>query len=288
MTIESAVQKIPSRTFQNCSSLETVQIGENIIFSKNTLNLTSFSVPQLGYYAFQFAPVYHAYIGENFKFEGELSNLPYLQDIHFSTLKEIPSNAFIYNINLSLIEVNGTAILQGGVLNFAGSGVQTIGRDPFVKVSLLQVIVTNEIQNLDAEAFATCNSIVNLDIQLAFSSYFGISLNSKYNLVNYTLDSIPVIQNGILNLTGVSSVSEINSGAYKNTSIIEAYLSPSIATLGDSVFQACNRLQKVIIPNSVYKFPGYIFSDCISLQTLQIAGISTLSEGVLDLSSSDL
>lgn len=181
-----------------------------------------------------------------------------------------------------------------------GEGVTSIGQDAFWDCNdLTNIILSNQVTSIGDRAFYGCDSITNIYYEGTANDWTKISIGS-YNsdLTNATLycysENKPTDEsnywhykeNGGIEIWGVEGSQGLgyklnnNGKSYAVTGVgacidtdIEipsTYKDLPVTTIGSSAFEACNKLTKISIPDSVTKIGDRAFFGCSSLQSMEI------------------
>jgi hypothetical protein len=117
--------------------------------------------------------------------------------------------------------------------------------------SLTNIPHSNNIVEIEAEAFQFCDNLINIDIPhgvttLGFGVFHGCKNLSSINIPN--------------------SVTTIGGSLFSNCISLKSVTLPnSVTTLGTYVFSNCSSMTTAIIPNSVLVIGEGLFASCKSL-----------------------
>lgn len=242
-------------TFEGCSYLATIKIGENVeaipinAFTGCT-KITSITIPNSV-----------TYLGS-----AAFSGCTGLKSITLpNTLKTIASSLFVGCTNLSYITIPNTVTR---IENAAFSGCS----------ALTNITIPNSVTDIGSYAFSGCTSITEIDIPASITE---ISAGIFRNCSNLTKVTIPntvtsigtYAFEGCSQLTNISipnSVMKIYNRVFEGcTSLTNVVIPNSVTTLGDA-FYGCTGLTNIVIPNSITEIGICTFRDCTNLKSVTI------------------
>jgi hypothetical protein len=231
--IGSDVTRIENLAFQNCTSLNTVNIiGNNLLTIgnnafENCTAITSIIIPSgvtsMGYYAF---------FGCNALASITIPN----------SVTSIGPLAFYVCRALTSITIPNT--------------MNTIAQSTFYGcINLTSVTIPNSVTNIEAGAFQVCSSLYNITLPTNLTS-IG---DQAFAFTSLTSITIP------------NSVTTIGTGVFEGcTALNNVALSNSINSISRSMFYGCTSLNNIIIPNTVTSIGANAFFYCSSLTTINI------------------
>ncbi len=156
-------------------------------------------------------------------------------------------------------------------------GVTTIGDYAFANLSdVTSVTIPSSITSIGAHAFEKCRlgGAVTLPEGLTAIGDFAFSGSGMASL---TLpESLRTIGNSaflfcsLRELTIPDGVTSIGTGAFCNASLTSVKLPASGVTLGDSLFQECEKLTEVTLPADLTVIGPSMFENCGSLKNVTI------------------
>ena len=156
-------------------------------------------------------------------------------------------------------------------------GVTTIGDHAFANLSYVtSVTIPGSITSIGAHAFEKCRlgGAVTLPEGLTAIGDFAFSGSGMASL---TLpESLRTIGNSaflccsLRELTIPDGVTSIGTGAFCNASLTSVKLPASGVTLGDSLFQECEKLTDVTLPADLTVIGPSMFENCGSLKNVTI------------------
>lgn len=188
---------------------------------------------------------------------------------------------------LKQIIINGKEIYSNGYLNLNGSNIVSIDNSPFQSMPMTDAYIPASVTQLHPKSFALCTKLVNLMIDLSAENFFPLELYQIRALTNYTINSIPIIQNRILDLSNLN-ITSIEEMAFSSLTLIEAKLANISQNFEKRVFADCQNLKRVIIPYPIQRISQEMFYNCYNLATIVINDSLFLDQNVLDLSKSSV
>ena len=173
-----------------------------------------------------------------------------------ATVTQISSNAFSGCSSLATVMFADDALLK------------SLGAGAFADCSLTAITIPESVARIGAEVFRNCSVLekVNLSANITY-------VDPQAFKFCYNLDEINVDKDN----TVYSSVDGYLLSADKETLMLFppgkansnfTLLPPSITTIGDYAFYACEKLENVIIPNKVTKIGKRAFGLCSNLNTV--------------------
>lgn len=270
--IESGVNSIGSGAFYDCTSLDTIYIGETVF-----------------------------YIGSDFPYRYN----PFYLCTSLKSINVDNNNSRYSSIDGVLFDKNIKNLLvypQGKVGSYAiPSSVESIGENAFINCSHLTGIdISENITTISERAFASCKSLTSVTIPNSITSIpiecfrYCISLKE----VNFGKNLIEIRDSAFYKCSSLSSVnlpdslenighhsfgdcdsltyvyipSKVNFsgmsafGRCVNLTIVE--IENGVTDLGNDTFNECTSLKQIILPNSIADLGVYTFSYCNSLESI--------------------
>jgi len=286
---------VDRETFQNCTSLTTVVIGER--------------VESIGEYAFAgCSELTDVTIGSSVL---SLGNYAFSNCIELASI-EIPSNVesiglYCFNgcIRLSNVKFNeGLVSIAGGA--FMGcpikelvipNSVTTISTHTYTDwgttysdgafencEKLTNVTLGNKLLAVDRETFQNCTSLTTVVIGERVETIGDYAFAGCVLLETINYDHVPTIGNyvfeGCVSLKNIdlgTGVQSVGSYAFAGCTALTAItISDNVMTLGDNVFNNCTALTDVIIERNgkelLRSFGSNVFSGCSNLDRLYFTG----------------
>lgn len=245
-----------SETYGNYYSGYTKPIGNLIIPSSVTYNGNTYSVTNIGDYAFYDCsslssvniPNLITSIGYS-AFDGcaDLTSV-----IIPNSVTSIDDSAFSHCSNLSSITIPNS--------------VTYIGRKAFKNCrSLTSLTIPNNVTYIGEEAFSECRNLTTLNFN---------AIDCEYNFLVSEYDTSrrhPFYNCSISTINIGNSVQNMPSGfAHGFDSLTSIIIPNNITMIRDSAFAYCRNLTSITIPNSVTSIGREAFKNCRSLTSLTI------------------
>ena len=225
-----------------------------------------------------------------------------------SRLETIENNTFAYCQNLVSVVFNGKSNLyEIGTKAFYGCStlrvftnsdckLESIEEDAFKDCIALEVIsiTENNITFVGNGAFDNVKAIEDSDDTLVYIGTIIVRYNGVRDVVLIKADTTG-IGNGAFSgnayLTeviflqdenGSSAIKEIQSGAFSDCEKLTKIVIPeSVESLGDNVFSGCSSLNDVTISNGVVSIGDFAFKNCVELTQISLPSTtSDIGEGV--------
>ena len=230
--VEDGVTKLPMYSFFHCSNLETVQIAD--------------SVEEIGAFSFNKCPkLSEIHMPANLKvLEGTVftfSRSEPVLDLSSYTFKELGEGAFKQYTNLEKI------ILPAGLTK--------IGKKAFQGCEMLKEIVLPEsLQGIGAGAFANCTSLEAINLPVGLK----------------TLGTEAFCYSGLrtIDLSACSKL-KLSSGAFVGCAELISVKLPQLTDLPEAVFDLCEMLQDIELPETLESIDNKAFASCKHLQTIK-------------------
>ena len=156
-------------------------------------------------------------------------------------------------------------------------GVTTIGDHAFANLSYVtSVTIPGSITSIGAHAFEKCRlgGAVTLPEGLTAIGDFAFSGSGMASLTLpeslRTIGNSAFLYCSLRELTIPDGVTSIGTGAFCNASLTSVKLPASGVTLGDSLFQECEKLTEVTLPADLTVIGPSMFENCGSLKNVTI------------------
>ena len=199
-----------------------------------------------------------------------------LTKIKFDMLKYIGDSAFIGCSNL-------TDVVFG-----ANSGLKTIGDSAFQDCSsLTHIMFPDSLVSIGESAFQSCINIPSIIIpdsvtSISKGAFYGCSSLESITLpfVGATLDGTGNI--GFKNIFRsyipyslkeviITGGTDIGNSTFEDCSDLEKIVLPnSVTSIGKNAFKGCSNLTLITLPDSVTSIGSYAFSNCSNLTNLTV------------------
>lgn len=243
LVIEDNIVSITDEAFKNASC-------KSITFSKNLKYIgdSSFEGCKVEELVF---PDSLLKIGNSaFKSAKKLKNVTFSEN---SQLNEFKDEAFMGCVLLESITIpNNVTSIPKDFLNMSNEKEKSV---------LKNVILGNNLQSIEENAFASCINLLSISLP---DSVTSIATNAFVN--TSSLDTFTITTN--------SSLQTIGESAFANSKINSIYLPDSLVELGTKSFQNCSNLKEVKFGNQAFnnsedkEIKEYVFENCSSLKEI--------------------
>ena len=152
------------------------------------------------------------------------------------------------------------------------NSVTTIGGYAFDGCGLTSVTIPNSVASIGDYAFTGCK-LTSVTIGNGVTSIGEGAFSGCWKLKKMTINS-----NAIANTPMRNYMVDPNSG--EEIGITEIIIGTDVTSIGDYVFEACNSLNSINIPNSVTSIGWAAFNGCRSLPTITIPNSVTSIGGI--------
>ena len=137
-----------------------------------------------------------------------------------------------------------------------GLPVSTLSSLAFHEATALKsVIIPPGVINIGHSAFASCSSLVNVNVPEGVTS----------------LRSVFLMCEALKEINIPASVEDITS-AFAFSGLTDAELPEGLKTIGENAFMSCHSLSQITIPASVTQIEPHAFYDCSALEAIFFAG----------------
>ena len=259
ITIGDGVERIGSSAFEECDSLERINI------------------PFIGEKADGSGATHFGYI---FGANSYSDNNKYVP----KSLKEV-------NINDGVTNICDSAFRSCSSLTNVTipDSITSIGSFAFSGCSgLTSITLPDSVMSIEESTFSGCNRLTSITIpdnvtsigNSAFSGCSGLTSitipSSVMSIGGYALSGC----SGLTSVTIENGVTSIKYSAFRNcSSLSDVTIPDSVTSIGDSAFEGCSGLTSVTIGNGVTTIGRWAFQDCIGLKCVTIlGGVSSIEE----------
>ncbi len=286
------VTTIGNYTFEDCTGLTTVTIGDGVTSIGecaflSCASLSSVNIPDgvisIGEYAFAGCnsltsiaiPSSVAVIG------GSAFNCDKLTEIIVSDANQNYSSLDGVLFNKEMTELLRFPSKKSGEYIIPDS-VTTIVDSAFREcTSLTSVTIPDSVTSIGGSAFRGCDRLTSVTIPDSVTSIGGFAFTgTKYYTTssNWTKDVLYIGNHLIKAKTNISGAYTIKVGtktiggsAFRECNILTSVTIPdSVTTIGECAFYDCDSLKSVTIPDSVTTIGGWAFDNCDSLKSVTI------------------
>ncbi len=240
--------------FANCSSLTTLNIGENVtnipdFAFYDCRKLTSIVIPNsvthIGVFSF----------GGCSKLESIIvlpGNTSYDSRNSCNAIIETETNTLIAGCKNTIIPNSVTSIAEGA---FCGC------------TEMLHIIIPDSVSSIGQSAFAKCSSLVAISIP------------------DLITEIEPLVFYGCTNLKSVTfpdSITSIKKSAFENTGFTLFTIPNSVVEIGDRAFSGSSNLTTLTIGSGVTSIGKNAFRNCGSIVTVNFNATNCISAGPSD------
>ena len=255
--IEQGITNIKSYAFQNCLSIENVELPDGL----KIIDVAAFSgCKQL----------------KNVIIPNSVEKIWGFTFQNCSSLEKVKLSASLDVIDTSLFE--GCEKLKN--INIPDS-VKSIEYGAFRECKNLEsIVLSNSLKKIENYAFYDCEKLKSIDIPNSVKSIGENAFGGCISLEKVKLPEIlKVIEKStfsscknLRNIEIPNTVRTIGDSAFSNCIFLEtAKLSNTLETIGSKVFYNCEKLKNIVIPNTVKTIGDSVFYDCKSLETIQLS-----------------
>ncbi len=263
ITIPESVTDIGYWAFEECTSLQTVNIPSKVTTLKNGLFSGCSSLSQV---------TLHNKITEIdsavFQKCSSLTSISLPDSVASIGYKAFMNCSSLQNITLP-------------------AGITKIEKSTFAECSSLSsIIIPESVIAIESNAFTNCSSLTNVSLPS------GLTEISDYLFSYCTQLSDVKIPTGVISIGAFAfndcplksidipaGVINIGQGAFQGCDFTEVTLPKGITTISESAFNWCDSLQSIVIPTGVNAIEGYAFNACFALTEVTIPeGVTSIGE----------
>lgn len=265
ITIPDTVDYLGRFAFENCISLEFVDLGKGIRriderTFKNCQGLKSFTIPE------------------------QIEYIHYDSFVDCVNLTTINFNARKCSSTYGLKQITALTTLN------IGPSVEMLPSEAFCKCkSLKNINIEDGLLTLSQNCFYGCTEVTSVTLpesivaigELAFEGCTSLETVKFSDNLNIISDSAFRDCSSLDNIMLPKSLRTIGSKAFENcTSLKEIKLNNGLITVGNSAFGGCTALTNITLPNSVSSLGSYVFAYDTSLSDVSLSTkLSCVSEG---------
>lgn len=162
-------------------------------------------------------------------------------------------NKFV--VNSETIAIGENTFQNSSISAFDFEKVSFIGSSAFKNSNIQEIKFSNQIKNVDVNAFENCDYLTKVDFngaELSISKQTFFNSSKLKNIVNTQ------------NITSIGEKAFYGCTALENTD----FIGENIEIIGTSAFENCTGLTSAVIPENVTELHGDIFKGCTSLEDL--------------------
>ena len=251
VTIGNGVEGIGNRAFVGCSSLTDITIPNSVTsieeyaFSGSTCEIIwgdNPSITEIGKYAF------NGYKGTSITIPNSVTSI---EEYAFSG----STCEIIWGDNPSITE---------------------IGKDAFSGYKGTSITIPNSVTSIGSYAFYGCTCVKTID-GVSYVDKWLIKCDKSVTAVAIKGDTVGIASfafcdcSSLTEITIPDNVTSIGYGAFYNcTSLTEITIPDSVTSIGSYAFRFCSNLESITIGNGVTSIVSRAFSDCSKLTEITI------------------
>ena len=250
--IPDSVTSIEYQAFRECSNLKTVSIGKGV---KNW-GVQVFSKASGDYWVNSDIPDSPSY-DQSIFYMSTLSNLTIGPDVTtlgtsaFSNCKSLKKVVIPKNVvNLRKAFADGTTISDLEIDS------PTIGKELFKGMSLVNVVLGENVETIEEAAFKECKSLQTV--------VAGNKLKTIGKDAFHTCRVLTSINFG----SALESIGE--NAFYNNYALTDIVLPSTVTSIGASAFYGCSKLASVVLSDNIEEIKQYTFYECKALNEINM------------------
>ena len=286
------VTEIKNGTFQNCSSLSSVDltnmvgIGQFAFSGCTNLVLTEIptTIESIGNSAFEMCnniTKLTVDATKNYGYFG-ISSLEELNLIGTGNMtNNIPWSSSNSTINKVTISNTITSIVTNAFSRCTGlteitipNSITTIGTYAFSGCSnIVRITIPSSVSYISTTSpFKDCTGIEEVEI----TGSGGLLTSSSMGGNGYKNTPWYESRNTVKKITLSNNITSLGNDAFSGCSVLTSINIPtSLTTVGNGVFSGCASLEELIIPNTVTSMGGNVFSQCTNLKSVTLPNTIT-------------
>ena len=137
-----------------------------------------------------------------------------------------------------------------------------LGDSYLTKSAITKVELSNNIEHITERAFENCANLTSIK----YSN--NVTHIGRHAFANCT---------SLSSVTLSSAITEIHRGTFYNSSITDIIIPPSVTKINDRVFEGCEKLEKLYIPDTVQTLDGGIVNYCSNLTQIRFPYYTTFN-----------
>ena len=278
VTLPESMSEFKSYTFYNCTSLEKINITENVkAFGKNTFIYCTADV---------YADTLEHWLSFDFK-DGK-SPMIYGKDLYIAgeplteliipeSVKIIPSHAFAYVKNLTRVEIPASTVIYDSAFRNSGVKVAVVGTLPegqtqataeikqysscFTGCADMELIIGPGIRKIGYQAFCGCVAIKKVTISSGVEEIGDQAFMGSHHIKEVVISS---------------SVKSVGEYAFANCPMLEKVTlgdktdGKAMTEVGYRAFYDNPALKNIILNTGVKHFDGYVFQNCKNIENVYV------------------
>ena len=255
ITIQDGLTEIRSNALKGLQGVTSIDVPNSVkrigINAFHGCNVTEITIPFVGHNADGSGEVHFGYI---FGASSANSNGKYVPDslkvVNVTDGEKIGESAFFGCVNLTSITIP--------------DDITSIGEMAFYNSGLTNFVIPNGVKEVAYATFGHCKNLIEVTVP---------------NGVTRIGDSA-FADSGLKGIDMPNSVTEMGiSVFYACHDLVDVKVSECLENIGDMAFAYCDKLDEIIIPNSVKTIDQNAFSECNALNSITVPFVGEKADG---------
>ncbi|MBD5131165.1 MAG: leucine-rich repeat domain-containing protein [Clostridiales bacterium] len=264
------VQRIDDYAFERCDGMSSIVIPEGVM--------------RIGEYAFGGdEELKHVELPASLK-EIEEGAFSFCADVEFTIS---PQNERFCVVDGTLYDKKSRVVIRGGKSGHIPSDCVEIGASAFDNAKIEELFIPASVEKIGDIAFDCCDHIKKITVDKANKKYVSnsncIIERETGTLICAAVDtalpddgSIKIIgehafrNSELTSITLPSSVQVIENSAFSYGAFVEVKLNKGLRVIEESAFSDCEKLEKIVFPDTLESIGCTAFSDCEKLKKIKI------------------
>ncbi|MBK6088282.1 leucine-rich repeat protein [Ruminococcus difficilis] len=275
ITIGDNVTKIPNAAFRGIKHLDSFTVPENIISMGNyvfdedaSINTLYFNASNCDYQSYS----YHDDGSESYIIESSFPHTMYIDSICIGdSVNSIPDGLFCNMQHISFIEIKCKITELGNIQNC---------------YNLKEIVLPDSITVFNSQAFKGCTQLEQFNIP---ESLERVSRGALDDTAWYANQPDGVVYVGTVlysykntehpeTVTIKDGTKAITSYAFERSNIESISVPDSVTVIGEGAFKNCSELKQVHLGNGLTEIKGSTFYNCNNLETINIPmGVTSIN-----------
>ena len=255
IAIQDGLTEIRSNALKGLQGVTSIAVPNSVkrigINAFHGCNVTEMTIPFVGHNADGSGEVHFGYI---FGASSANSNGKYvpnsLKVVNVTDGEKIGESAFFGCVNVTSITIQ--------------DDITSIGEMAFYNSGLTNFVIPNGVKEVAYATFSYCKNLIEVTIpngvtRIGDSAFTG---------------------SGLKGIDMPNSVTEMGiSVFYSCHNLVDVKMSECLENIGDMAFAYCDKLEKIIIPNSVKTIDRNAFSECNVLNSITVPFVGERADG---------